>query len=97
MKSLNELFDQYERAHVNKYNRLCHLIGIPLILLSIGMSVVSGINLLNFSLFFIGWGFQFIGHAIEGTKPEFLKNPIFLVIGVLYFAKKIKRIFKTGD
>jgi uncharacterized membrane protein YGL010W len=96
MSKLDQLFSQYEQAHRNRYNRLCHFIGIPLILIALVGFLVSGLNAFNVVLFFVGWAFQFLGHAIEGTWPEFLKNPIFLIVGVLYFAKKIKRLlFKS--
>jgi len=34
--------------------------------------------------FFIGWVFQFIGHAYEGKSPAFLTNLVHLLIGPLW-------------
>jgi uncharacterized membrane protein YGL010W len=33
----------------------------------------------------IGWVFQLVGHRFEGTKPKFLENLVYLLIGPLYF------------
>jgi uncharacterized membrane protein YGL010W len=34
--------------------------------------------------FVVGWIFQLVGHRLEGTKPKFLENLIYLVVGPLY-------------
>jgi uncharacterized membrane protein YGL010W len=46
----------------------------------------SGIPLWQLCLiiFTIAWIFQFVGHAIEGKKPSFLKDVQFLLIGPLW-------------
>ncbi|MGZ3771982.1 MAG: Mpo1-like protein [Bdellovibrio sp.] len=86
--NLEELFRQYEASHTTKGNRICHTIGIPLIILSIILLVM---NLTQWALvaFIVGWIFQFIGHGIERSWPEFLTNPIFLIVGPIYFVKKV--------
>ncbi len=38
----------------------------------------------NAGAFVLGWAFQLVGHRIEGTKPKFLENLIYLLIGPLY-------------
>ena len=51
--------------------------------------------LLEFSIvsFVIAWIMQFVGHKIEGKKPSFLKDLLFLLVGPLwvlrYFYRKI--------
>jgi uncharacterized membrane protein YGL010W len=35
-------------------------------------------------VFTVAWIFQFIGHAVEGKKPSFLKDVQFLLIGPLW-------------
>ena len=35
-------------------------------------------------LFFVGWVFQFFGHKIEGKKPSFFEDLLFLLIGPLW-------------
>ncbi|HUN29103.1 MAG TPA: Mpo1-like protein [Alphaproteobacteria bacterium] len=37
----------------------------------------------------VGWIFQLVGHRFEGTKPKFLENLVYLLIGPLYFFEEI--------
>jgi uncharacterized membrane protein YGL010W len=66
---------QYATSHQHPANRLCHTLGIPLIVISIGWFVIAW--LLSASLwmpmtvFLVGWALQFVGHAFEGKAPEF--------------------------
>jgi uncharacterized membrane protein YGL010W len=124
------VFEEYGRYHRDPRNRLCHEIGIPLIVLSIEallrLVAVGPINLaevvtvalivyyftlvhaeasvaaaallvlyllgtlvswqLALTLFAVGWIFQFVGHAYEGTKPAFLRNLVHLLVGPLWIA-----------
>lgn len=52
------------------------------------------LNILIASLvvFVISWVFQFVGHKIEGKKPSFLKDLLFLLIGPLWVAKSLFRL-----
>ena len=43
--------------------------------------------LLSLFLFVVAWIAQFIGHKIEGKKPSFLKDLLFLLIGPIWVAK----------
>jgi uncharacterized membrane protein YGL010W len=43
----------------------------------------------NLAAFILGWGFQFIGHKIEGSKPKFFENLIYLLIGPLFIFEEI--------
>ena len=81
--------EYYEESHQNPTNRFCHLIGIPLILLSILLMVASNLKV-GAVLFAIGWGFQFIGHTYEGISPSFVKNPLHLFSGALWFFIQLK-------
>ncbi len=38
----------------------------------------------NVAAFVLGWVFQLVGHRLEGSKPKFLENLIYLLIGPLY-------------
>jgi len=124
-----ELFTEYASYHADRRNRVCHAIGIPLILLGlmgllhlvvlgpIDLAIVAGVATLLYyasidprgaiistvlfaiiyligvrlpwqpalAAFVIGWVFQLIGHRFEGTKPKFLENLVYLLIGPLYF------------
>ena len=44
--------------------------------------------------FIVSWIFQFWGHKIEGKKPSFLKDLLFLLIGPLWV---VKALFKLKD
>ncbi len=45
--------------------------------------------LLSLLIFIVAWGFQFIGHKIEGKKPSFFKDLFFLLIGPIWVVKSI--------
>jgi uncharacterized membrane protein YGL010W len=40
------------------------------------------------TLFTVGWGFQFAGHAFEGNSPAFLSDKRSLVVGAIWWAQK---------
>jgi len=73
---------------------VCHTIGIPLIVVSLVVFVVSplvgGIWKLALALFVVGWIFQFVGHAFEGKPPEFFHDWRFLFVGVRWWVAKIR-------
>jgi uncharacterized membrane protein YGL010W len=43
-------------------------------------------------LFFLGWLFQFLGHAFEGKPPEFFKDWRFLFVGLQWWLKTVGRL-----
>lgn len=43
-------------------------------------------------IFLASWAFQFWGHKIEGAKPSFMTDLLFLLIGPLWVAKSLFRI-----
>jgi uncharacterized membrane protein YGL010W len=84
---------QYSSSHQHPFNRACHTLGIPTILLSLPIFVASfffhGLWVYAASLFVVGWIFQFIGHAFEGKAPEFFHDWRFLFVGVRWWWAKI--------
>ncbi len=46
---------------------------------------------LSLVLFAIAWVFQFIGHHIEGAKPSFFKDLLFLMVGPAFFMGHVYR------
>src|SRR5579863_2793519 len=84
---------QYATSHQHPVNRLCHTLGIPLILVSIAVFIASifvhHLWLCALAIFVIGWIFQFIGHAFEGKPPEFFSDWRFLFVGVRWWWAKI--------
>jgi uncharacterized membrane protein YGL010W len=85
----SQLMRQYALDHQNKINQACHKVGIPLIAASIpvGMTII-GLPAAA-AMFTVGWTFQFIGHAFEGKKPSFVDDRRQLVVGLLWWTKKV--------
>ena len=46
---------------------------------------------ISIGIFVLAWIAQFIGHAIEGKKPGFLKDLLFLMIGPAWLMAKLYR------
>jgi len=95
MASLSEYMARYNHEHTNVWNKICHGIGIPL--------VIAGIVLLfmlrwkiGLALFVLGWIFLFGGHRIEGNKPAFFQGVIYFLVGPLWIAKEIKDAIFPG-
>ena len=85
----SQLMQQYDRDHQNKVNQLCHTVGIPLIAGSIPLgATIIGLPLAA-SMFTVGWGFQFVGHAFEGKKPSFVDDYRALLVGLIWWTKKV--------
>ena len=93
-KSWDEWIAQYAASHTNDLNRLCHMIGIPLIALSIPLFALAwflpGFWVWPTAMFVIGWVLQFIGHVFEGKPPEFFKDWRFLFVGLRWWFAKIQ-------
>ena len=92
-RSSQEWIAEYARGHQHPINRACHTIGIPMIALSVAMFLVSplfaGLWKPALALFVVGWTFQFIGHGVEGTAPEFFKDWRFLLVGLRWWFAKM--------
>lgn len=43
----------------------------------------------SLSAFVVGWILQLVGHRFEGTKPKFLENLVYLLIGPLYIFEEL--------
>jgi uncharacterized membrane protein YGL010W len=78
--------ENYKAKHQHPLNRLTHSIGIPLIVISLPLFFFDWRWALL--LFVVGWVFQFVGHAIEGNQPAFFRNPLYLLVGPLWLARK---------
>ncbi len=52
---------------------------------------------LNLAAFAGGWVCQLVGHRIEGTKPKFLENLIYLLIGPLYIVEEVFGAIVRGN
>jgi uncharacterized membrane protein YGL010W len=84
---------QYSTSHQNAVNRVCHTIGIPMIVLSLLMTPLifwrTRFWIPAAGLFVTGWLLQFIGHAFEGKPPEFFQDWRFLFVGLRWWFAKI--------
>src|SRR6188472_3606341 len=93
-RTWDDWISRYALSHQHPVNRVCHTLGIPLIVLSLPLLVASVFfhNWWPFAigLFAIGWIFQFVGHAVEGKPPEFLHDWRFLFVGVRWWIAKLK-------
>jgi uncharacterized membrane protein YGL010W len=93
-RSWDEWIGRYAQSHQHPVNRLCHTLGIPLIVLSFPLFPVvfvkSSFWPIPVALFAIGWVFQFIGHAFEGKPPEFVHDWRFLVVGLRWWVAKVR-------
>ena len=89
----DEWIAEYAESHRHPVNRSCHTIGIPLIALSIVLAAArSWCRASGWSPYalFVGWAFQFVGHAFERKPPEFLKDWRFLFVGLRWWLKKLR-------
>lgn len=87
--------ERYRQDHQNPINKALHSVGIPMIVISI---LAFAIDAFAFGLrywvwtvgaFVLGWVLQFIGHVFEGKKPSFFSNPIFLLVGPIWWVLKM--------
>jgi uncharacterized membrane protein YGL010W len=92
-KSQEEWISQYSISHQNSVNRVCHTIGIPMIAISLLMIPLAIWRpqcwWWALGVFVVGWGFQFIGHAFEGKRPEFFTDWRFLFVGLSWWFAKL--------
>jgi uncharacterized membrane protein YGL010W len=91
--SLNDewtaLLEEYKKDHQHPKNQLCHTIGIPLIAGSIPVALTIVGLPIAVAMFTVGWGFQFLGHAIEKTPPKFISDKRNLFVGLVWWAQKL--------
>lgn len=56
----------------------------------------AGLFWLSFIIFVLAWVGQFVGHAIEGKKPSFLKDLQFLLIGPAWLMNFLLKVVKIN-
>ena len=93
-RSWDDWISRYATSHQHPVNRLCHTLGIPLIVISLPLAGVAVFAPrwwpLPAALFVAGWIFQFIGHAVEGKAPEFFHDWRFLLVGLRWWVAKVR-------
>lgn len=83
----SSFMQNYREKHRHPINKLLHTIGIPTIVVSLPLFFFNW--RLALALFVGGWILQFVGHFIEGNQPAFLRNPVYLLIGPLWFLRRV--------
>jgi uncharacterized membrane protein YGL010W len=88
-RSWNDWIAEYATSHQHPINRVCHKVGIPMIVLAVLagpiIPFVPRIWWLALGLFLSGWTFQLVGHVFERKPPEFLKDWRFLFVGLRWW------------
>ena len=87
----DSLVDNYKSQHQHPLNKLCHVIGIPMITIAWPLFFFRWRWALV--LFVGGWILQFVGHAIEGNRPAFLRNPVYFFIGPWWLVRRLATTF----
>jgi uncharacterized membrane protein YGL010W len=78
--------EEYKAKHRHPLNKLTHSVGIPSIVVSLPLFAFNWRWAL--ALFVGGWVLQFVGHFIEGNQPAFFRNPVHLLVGPLWLARR---------
>lgn len=92
--SADDWVARYSQSHQHPVNKFCHLIGIPMIVLSLMLAPAAliwhGLWPFALGLFVAGWTLQFIGHLAEGKPPEFFSDWRFLLVGLRWWLSKFR-------
>jgi uncharacterized membrane protein YGL010W len=90
-RSLHEYLTQYAKEHTQFGTKLTHMVGIPMIVVSLPTAFVN--PPLAGGLFVGGWALQFIGHSVfEKNKPAFFGDPYYLLVGPVWVAAEWMRL-----
>ena len=83
------------------YWRLSRPLGAAMIVLFIALALLTNVlyeklgarNLLSLAIvvFVVAWIGQFVGHKLEGKKPTFLTDLVYLLIGPAWLVAKVMR------
>ena len=86
LKMSGSFIENYQAKHQHPLNKLCHSVGIPMIVISLPLFFFNW--RWGLTLFVVGWILQFLGHAIQGNQPAFFKNPVYLLVGPLWLLRR---------
>jgi hypothetical protein len=81
------LYSRYDGAHNHPVNRALHMLAIPVgfsSLIVVWFHPVIGLLLIP-AAFVLAW----IGHLIEGNKPEFFNNPAVVFVAPVWLVQKL--------
>jgi uncharacterized membrane protein YGL010W len=85
-KTYSEYMAQYALEHTKRGTKLTHMVGIPLVALSVPVAIMDWRAAI--AMFVVGWIFQLVGHRIEGNRPAFLSDPLYLLVGVAWVCRE---------
>lgn len=88
--------EHYKSQHKTLGCKITHMIGVPMIALSVPMLLISPRRSAN--LFAGGWALQFLGHYVfEKNSPVVLtdyRNPMVMLAALNYVAEGWGRLFR---
>ena len=91
-----ETLEYYKSQHTTMGCKITHMIGVPMIALSVPMLLISPRRAAN--LLAGGWALQFIGHYVfEKNSPVVLtdyRNPMVIIAALDYVAESWGRLFR---
>ncbi|HXW54448.1 MAG TPA: DUF962 domain-containing protein [Candidatus Cybelea sp.] len=90
MTELSRYLAQYDHEHTNRWNKVLHGVGIPMILLGVVLACATFWRT-GLGLFLGGWVLLFSGHRIEGNRPAFFQGAIYFLVGPIWIAKELKQ------
>jgi hypothetical protein len=76
-------FALYLNEHRHSGNRLTHMFGIPILIVTGIVGLVHRDWVLLVAGQVVGWALQILGHRLEGNRPALLKRPISFLMGPL--------------
>lgn len=76
-------FAYYLHEHRNPLNRMTHMVGVPLLLVTAALGLWRHDWALLVGGQIVGWAVQIAGHRFEGNRPALLKRPISFLMGPL--------------
>jgi uncharacterized membrane protein YGL010W len=92
-RTWDDLIAEYAESHQNRWNKLLHVFGIPMIVVSVAMLVlapfVAGLWIQALLLLASGGVLLFIGHAIEGRSPDVRREWRFLLVGLRWWVAMV--------
>ena len=83
-KSFHDYMRAYGEDHQHPVNKICHMVGIPVIVAS--LPLIPVVPPVGVAMFTAGWALQFAGHFVEGKKPSFASDLRYLAIGPVWCA-----------
>jgi uncharacterized membrane protein YGL010W len=91
--SLGNYLALYAREHQKLGTKLTHMVGIPMIVVSLPAALVS--PPVAGALFAGGWALQYIGHYVfEHNSPAFYGDPYYLLVGAVWVAMEWLELFR---